>query len=146
MYHEVTSECDDLLAVSNMNISVQKKSELFLKNLNNIFHQTLKKSRIGGNTAHETVGLMKAKSILKVHLRNVQNEGMKLFLSKKIDSIENLISSDCAEENEKKVNECIQSVAIESGGFSRQGMWKLKSKLCSRPKDPPTAKLDRNGR
>ena len=146
MYHEVTSECDDLLAVSNMNISVQKKSELFLKNLNNIFHQTLKKSRIGGNTAHETVGLMKAKSILKVHLRNVQNEGMKLFLSKKIDSIENLISSDCAEENVKKFNEYIQSVETESGGFSLHGMWKLKSKLCPRPKDPPTAKLDRNGR
>ena len=56
---------------------------------------SLKKSRTGGNRTNETVGL-------KVHLRNVQNEGMKLFLSQKIDYIENLISSDCAEENVKK--------------------------------------------
>ena len=34
---------------------------------------------------------------------------------------------------------------MENGEFSQCGMWKLKSKLCPIPLDPPTAKLDENG-
>ena len=146
MYHEVTSASDKLLNLSNLKIPVEKKSKLFFQELDEIFHQTFKKSRIRNIGRNQSVGLMKVKSILKVHLRNVQNEDMKLFIGKKIQSIEEIISLDCSQENIKKVNEYIRSITNENGGFSQQGMWKLKSKLCPRPTEPPTAKLNKEGK
>ena len=71
---------------------------------------------------------------------------MKIFLIKKIELIEEIISLDCAEENINKVNEYVRNLESENGGFSQNGMWKLKLKLCTRPMDPPTAKLDKTGK
>ena len=48
---------------------------------------------------------MKAKSTLKKFLSNVQNKGIKIFISKKIDQLEQIISLECAEDNIQKVNE-----------------------------------------
>ena len=89
---------------------------------------------------------MKAKSTLKKFLSNVQNKGIQIFISKKIEQLEQIISLECAEDNIQKVNEYISTLKSESGGFSQQGLWKLKSRLCPRPTDPPTAKLDNSGK
>ena len=148
MYHEATSQCDDLFDLSTSNIPLSEKSDLFLQKLNKILHKTFTKSRIGNSKSRicQADQLMKLKSTLKVQLRNVRNDGMKKFISLKIEFIENMISLESSEENVNKVNEYIRSIETESGGFSQLGMWKLKSKLCPRSHDPPTAKLDRNGK
>ena len=64
-----------------------------------------------------------------MHLRISQNIQMKIFLAKKINEIEEIISMDCAEENIQIVNEHLKTLGAENGGFSQGGMWKLKSKL-----------------
>ena len=45
----------------------------------------------------------------------------------------------------RKVNEYLRTLKSEKGGFTHHGMWKLKSKLCPRATDPPTAKIDKAG-
>ena len=85
------------------------------------------------------------KSRLKKQHKNCQNKDIKIFIEKKIEAVDEIISQDCAEENTRKVNEWLDCLESENGGFSQNGMWKLKSKLCPRPLDPPIAKLDKNG-
>ena len=55
------------------------------------------------------------------------------------------MSQDSSEENASKVNEWLDCLETENGEFSQNGMWKLRSKLCPKTVDPPTAKLDKNG-
>ena len=69
-----------------------------------------------------------------------------MFIAKKIEFIEDIISMECSEENINIVNEHLKNLELENGNFSQSGMWKLKSKLCPTVVDPPTAKLDKNGK
>ena len=95
---------------------------------------------------NEANAFMEIKAQIKLHLRNCSDESMKIFLDKKIQYVEEVISRECSEENIRKVKECLQNLQSGKGTFSQNGMWKLKSKLCPRPQDPPTAKLDKQGR
>ena len=117
------------------------KSKLFLSELNKIFKQSFKKIRIGQKRSSKQIidELMKIKTKLKMHLRMCQNKEMKIFLTKKIEYIEDIISVDCAEENISIVNEHLNNIE-ENGRFSQCGMWKLRTKLCPKNLDPPTAK------
>ena len=62
---------------------------------------------------------MKAKSTLKKFLSNVQNKGIQIFISKKIEQLEQIISLECAEDNIQMVNEYISTLKSKSGGFSQ---------------------------
>ena len=140
MFHEISSESDTFNKIVDSNYSVEKKSNLFLQNLNKVFERTFKKIRISKSKKRQnsTEEYMKIKSKLKMHLRNCPNIEMKIFLSMKIEHVEDVIAMDCSEENIAKVNEYLGSLEAENGGFSQCGMLNLKSKLCPRPMDPPT--------
>ena len=55
------------------------------------------------------------------------------------------ISHLSAQKNKKTVTEHISNLQTLNGSFSNLGMWKLKSKLLPRPRDPPMAKKDAHG-
>ena len=148
MFHEITSKSDIFVDIVESKNCVEEKSNLFVQSLNRIFSQTFKKIRVNKaiKRSNSTEEYMKVKSKLKILLRNSPNNEIKIFISRKIETVEEIISLDCSEENVKKVNDYIGSLEAENGCFSQCGMWQLKSKLCPRPLDPPTAKLDKNGK
>ena len=94
MYHELSSDCDDILNLCSSNIPVERKSKLFLKELNSLFHQSFEKIRIRNNKTrrNESEELMQIISKLKMHLRNCQNKDMKYFVKRKIEYAESIIS------------------------------------------------------
>ena len=59
--------------------------------------------------------------------------------------VEERISHFSAQKNKKAVVEHISNLQTLNGSFSNLGMWKLKSKLLPRPRDPPMAKKDGHG-
>ena len=94
------------------------------------------------NPIHE---YMKVKCKLKMYLKRCQNEEIKRFIAKKIDTIEDKVSTSCAEENVRKVTKYLKNLETENGELCQRGMWKLRSQLCPAARDPPTAKLNENG-
>ena len=135
-FHEITAGTDIFDDLADVNISVEKRTNLFLQKLNTIFNQTFKKIRINNRiqSQNSTDEYLKVKSRLKKQLKNCQNKDIKIFIEKKIETVDEIISQDCAEENTRKVNEWLDCLESENGGFSQNGMWKLKSKLFPRPK------------
>ena len=70
---------------------------------------------------------------------------MKTILSQKIEDLEEEIGTDICDKNAAKVREYISETNAPEGKLSQTGFWKLKSKLCPRPSDPPMAKRDEYG-
>ena len=64
---------------------------------------------------------------------------------RKLEEVELKIYQNIAEENAKTVTEQVTSLDTFDGNFNQIGMWKIKKKLCPRPRDPPTAKKDESG-
>ena len=50
--------------------------------------------------------------------------------------VEDDISEASANRNAKNIEEQIKSFDLTDGSFSQLGMWKVKNKICPRPKDP----------
>ena len=63
----------------------------------------------------------------------------------KLEKIEEEIYEKLAESNAKIVSEQLGCLDTLDGNFNQIGMWKVKKKLCPRPRDPPTAKKDEFG-
>ena len=88
---------------------------------------------------------MEAKTQLRIKLQNTENRAEKSLIRDQIQIIENYLSIKCAEKNKDLVNGYIKDLENHKGSFSQHGLWKLKSKLCQKSVDPPTAKRDSNG-
>ena len=83
---------------------------------------------------------------LKIKLKNEVNPLMNNFIHKKIEKIEIILEEYSGEENREKVQQYVNNLSAEDGGFCQLRMWKLKSTLCPRKCDPPMAKIDKSGK
>ena len=101
MFHEITSKSDIFVDIVESKNCVEEKSNLFVQSLNRIFSQTFKKIRVNKaiKRSNSTEEYMKVKSKLKILLRNSPNNEIKIFISRKIETVEEIISLDCSEEN-----------------------------------------------
>ena len=59
--------------------------------------------------------------------------------------MELILEEYSGEVNKEKVLSHVKNLESDTGGFNQLGMWKLKTKLCPKPVDPPMAKLDTSG-
>ena len=55
------------------------------------------------------------------------------------------MSQKISEKNALKISEQISELSVGQGEFSQAGVWKVKSKICPRARDPPMAKRDSDG-
>ena len=62
-------------------------------------------------------------------------------IRKNLNKLEEYISRHIAKEKDKKISEHVNDVKL-LGKFSQLKLWKLKQRLCPKPKDPPMAKKD----
>ena len=58
-------------------------------------------------------------------------------ISNKIHHIEQNLEEYSEHKNSERVKDYVKQLESETGGFSQLGMWKVKSKLCPKPPDPP---------
>ena len=125
---------------------MDQKSGEFLKELNHIFSHCFEKIRVTNKIQKDPIQeLMEVKLNLKISLKIENNEEMIKFINKKIEDIDQILVEYSGEENRGIVEEYVKNLDSESGGFCQLGMWKIKSKVCPKTTDPPTAKKDKFG-
>ena len=148
-YEETTfksklSDCFD-------NSSIQSSSNKFIRALNSTVHKCFQKVRIRtGN--HKKVGTesiqgkLKLRTELKIFILNHDDDSNATKEAKaKLKQIEEDLIEETAAKNAEIVREFSENMETIDGGFSNQGFWKLKRKLCPMDEDPPMAKRDSSG-
>ena len=90
--------------------------------------------------------LMKVKIDFKRMLKSNICEGIRKFIKIKLGKLELILEEYTGEVNREKVLSHVKNLESDTGGFNQLGMWKLKTKLCPKPVDPPMAKLDSSGK
>ena len=133
------------------NEAPQKSFKRFFDQLNNIFHRCFEKIRIRpkrfntqGKNDDISVKLKELSDMEKV-LNSGTSEAEIISAKIKKGQIESQIYELVAEKNAKIVSEQVTSLDSIDGKFNQISMWKVKSKICPRPRDPPTAKKDTDG-
>ena len=128
----------------------EKQSSQFFKVLNQTFHQCFRKVRITNNPKKVDMEDELQKNLfLKTRftdfLKYAKSDFGRGIAEQMLIKVEERISHLSAQKNKKTVTEHISNLQTLNGSFSNLGMWKLKSKLLPRPRDPPMAKKDAHG-
>ena len=128
----------------------EKQSSQFFKVLNQTFHQCFRKVRITNNPKKVDMEDELQKNLfLKTRftdfLKYAKSDFGRGIAEQMLIKVEERISHFSAQKNKKAVVEHISNLQTLNGSFSNLGMWKLKSKLLPRPRDPPMAKKDAHG-
>jgi hypothetical protein len=143
--HE-TDNGNELSSVFNGNGDVHEKTDKWLKVLNKKFHKCFKKIRVTKKQKpNHLQSLLESRSQLKKQASKQKCKIGKNILTTKIKEIESKITEMSAEENAKKIKEQTENLSSLNGGFSTIGMWKVKNRVVSKPRDPPMAKKDSAG-
>ena len=147
-FSEITNNCKKLRNCFDGNLPQSDAFDKFSKSLNNTFHLAFKKIRIrsSNQTTQARVGSIEKKLLEKTDmeklLKSSQSEDDIKVAKRKLDLLDLEIYEILAEKNAKIVQEQVGCLDSLDGSFNQIGMWKIKKKLCPRPKDPPTAKKD----
>ena len=126
----------------------------FNKALDDTFHQCFKKYRIKSknkehkNKKDEEQNINEPLKEVTELKRIYQNSTCKLgrtIVKQRIENLEEDISIKISEKNAAQITDQMSQLNVGDGKFCSAGMWKVKSKLCPRPTDPPMAKKDVHG-
>ena len=102
--------------------------------------------RSGGNPSLARVGntenKLREKADMEKVFKNSSSEAERSSAKNKLEQLEREIFELLSEKNAQIVIEQVACLDAMDGSFNQIGMWKVKKKLCPRPKDPPTAKKD----
>ena len=139
-----TNNSSNLKKIFQTNLCLEQKLELFLQELDGCFASSFQKIRVTTKVKTDSIKeLIKVKTSLRIIIKNVVNANMKSFILNKIHHIEQILEEYSGHENSERVKDYVKQLESETGGFNQLGMWKLKSKLCPKPPDPPMAKFDK---
>ena len=115
--------------------------DLFVKRFNRIIRKCFKKVRITQKKDEALEEMFKLRDNMKKEL--IQQFDKET--NDKLTEIECDIQQHCATENSQSIKNQVQGLCNFSGGFSANGLWKIKNKVISKQKDPPMAKKDSTG-
>ena len=145
IFYEITHTCQKLRACFNGNKSPEDATNDFFKTLHQTFYKAFSKIRIKSQkslsmTKNSKYMLMKTEleNVLKSKVPKEQIEAAKC----KLKEVELNIFKEIADKNAKIVIDQVSKLDTFDGKFNQLGMWKIKSKIMPRPRDPPTAKRD----
>ena len=131
--------------------SPQKSFKRFFDTLNNTFHRCFGKIRIRPKTfklqlRNDDIS-RKFKELTDMEkVINTSTKEAELMSAKiKKGQIESQIYELLAKKNARIVAEQVTSLDSLDGKFNQISMWKVKNKVCPKPRDPPTAKKDAYG-
>ena len=126
-----------------------KQTTKFYKTLDGTFHQCFKKIRIKNksnpNQKDEIQFFLEMKTKCQVFMKDAKSNWSKQIIGQKIDEMNERITTLTSARNKKIIDDQLLKVNNMDGSFSRNGMWKVKSKLFPKNHDNPTAKKDGAG-
>lgn len=150
-FTELTSNSEKLSTCFESGLSPKAASDKFYKSLNDTFHRAFKKIRIRLfkpfciSKRDNIEDQLRIKSDLEKVVRSSKSQIECEEAKLKLQRVDLQIYEIMSEKNAKIISEQVASLDTMDGSFSQIGMWKVKKKLFSRPKEPPTAKKDEHG-
>ena len=150
-FFEVTNNCWKLRNCFDGQLAPKMSTDRFFKTLNNVFHTVFKKIRIRTSKPISTARgsrtgeLLSQKTDLEKVIKNSKCETDCDATKKKLEQVELEIFKILSAKNAQIVTDQVASLDSLDGSFNQIGMWKIKEKICPRPRDPPTAKKDHLG-
>ena len=145
-FSEVTNNSLKLKKCFNSNQTFPEQCNTFFKVLDDSLHQCFRKVKVGKPMKNTEIDeLLKQKSKLKIIISKNISQEEKSKAELKLNQIEEKLSKLSSSRNLKIVAEHLKLLEDNGGKFSQTGMWRLKTKLWPKPKDPPMAKFDRKG-
>ena len=131
--------------------SPQNSFKRFFNTLNNTFHRCFEKIRIrpkvfNAQRQNDDIS-MKFRELSDMEkVINTSTKESEIISAKiKKGQLESQIYELIAEKNAKIVSEQVTCLDSMDGKFNQISMWKVKNKICPKPRDPPTAKKDAYG-
>ena len=124
------------------NKTADECANLFKKTLNKTVHKCFKKVRVSRKTDTILEEKMKLRDQLKLE-STCANTNTNIIT--KLTLAEQDIQQHCASENALQIKEQVKGLCNLSGGFSANGLWKVKKKVINKQTDPPMAKKDSEG-
>ena len=148
-FHNLTENTDSLSSCfMNDSVSFEDQSKKFMKTLNSTFHQCFTKVRVTNKSQQfkkdEIQILFEKKSQIIEFLTVAKSRIMINWLNVKKESIEIQICALISAKNAGIIREQVGCLNLD-GQFSRQGLWKVKSKLFPTITEPLLAKKDIHG-
>ena len=145
-FYELTNNCFKLRNCFDGQSDPKVATDRFFKTLNNVFHAVFKKIRIRPSKPFSTargsrVGeLLSQKTDLGKVIKNSKCEFDCDAAKKDLEQVEMEIFQILSAKNAKIVTDQVADLDSLDGSFNQIGMWKIKNKICPRPKDPPLQK------
>ena len=136
-FYELTNNNEELYKIFENEENLDKATEMFLTKINKYIKTCFKKIRITEKPNIEIENLF-------IERKNLRNKNDEISI-KKLKDVEDKLAELCAKSNYTKINEEISGLECEEGGVNVGKLWKLKKKLSSTCRDPPTAMVDKEG-
>ena len=148
-FHHITDNCEKLRTCFKDISSPKTAANKFLTTLNQTFQRAFTKIRIRPQKSllhsRNNSKYMREKTDLEKIIKNSESKEAIDAARHKLEEVELRIYKQISEKNVKIVTEHLAKLDSFDGKFNQLGMWKIKSKLFPRPRDPPTAKKDEYG-
>ena len=126
----------------NDNIKVQGKR--WMKLLQGAIRRSFKKIRIRRNNKKSEIHeKMKLRKDLLKRIQNTNRTSERFELEDKVKDIEEEISNEYRQKQVQKIQEQLSTISNTNGSVSTSGVWKLRKKLCPKPMEQLTAKMDK---
>ena len=140
-FHDITDNCEKLRTCFRYSHSPKMAANNFLKTLNQTFHRAFTKIRIKPQKSllhsRKNCKNLREKTDLEKIIKNSESKETIEAARHKLEEVELRIYKEISEKNMKLVTEHMAKLDSFDGKFNQLGMWKIKSKLFPRPKDPP---------
>ena len=136
-FKEITSNRTTLVSIFNNDEDLNTCTKKFIRSINQCIRKCFRKIRITSRPNKEMEELFKKRQRLKAS----KDEKSR----KDLEEVEEQLADLCAQDNFEKINEEINGINCDEGGFNSSHLWKLKKKLSPRCRDPPTAMMDSKG-
>ena len=126
--------------------SIKVQGKKWLKLLQGTIRKSFKKIRIRRNNKKNDVQekMMQRKDLLK-RIQNTTSASERFELEDKVRDIEEDISDEYRQKQIQKIQEQLTAISNTNGSVSTSGVWKLRRKICPKPIEQLTAKMNKEG-
>ena len=147
-FKEVTTSTNKFTKCFEMEGSVKQQGKIWLKTLMTTIHRTFRKVRITDKTMKrsKTQILIDKRKEIRKKLENTHTVQERHLLEDQLQAIEDDIADECSAQHINLIKQHSKELSDGEGNMVTGKVWKLRKKLCPKPKEHLTVKKDKEGK
>ena len=146
LFKEATTNTDKFSKCFKKDGDIKVQGQKWMKLLQNSIKKSFTKIRIRKNNKKDEMQekMKERKDILK-KIHNSKSATERFHLEDKVKDIEREISEEQRQKQIQRIQDQISAISDADGRVNTSGVWKLRKKLCPKPLEQLTAKMDKEG-